>query len=125
MSTEPKEDKENTLFELQQQVQEVKWEIRLIGHQIDRIFLSDSPSPPLPERTSERDVLSVLGLGEERLRRSESDLDQDQSGRDEAPRELPPNSAREGNRDESGERVTDWRMLELALDEMRRRFDNL
>jgi len=59
--------------------QEARWEVLLIGHQIDRVFLRENPALLLPERASESDAFFETFLGTGKSGKSEQESDSEQT----------------------------------------------
>jgi len=117
---------ENTSPMLDFQVQESKREIRLIGNQIDGIFLRDSPPPQLPEwLTSESASFLEPSDGTVGLRRSESDLDQDVSRSNGKRGKVPAESTGDGNRDESAVGRLELEKLAQRIEDLRRKLEQI
>jgi len=103
-----------TASENLQQFQESKRELLLIGEQVARLFLSNPPSPLLPEwNLSENDNIFETDKVEESEESSESDLERDTDDSDVAKRTVPAETTRKEARDESD--LIDQQLVKLRL----------
>jgi len=112
--------------ELLLEYQESQREIRLIGEQLDKIFLCEDLSPPLPEwLTSEKEIPRDPTDVTEENEGSESDLDQDSSVRERPRRRVPAASPSTGSSNEPDRDRTELGKLAKRIDELRRRIEGL
>jgi len=109
-----------TASERSQEFQESKRELLLIGHQVDRLFLSTPPSPLLPEwNLSERDNIFETDKVEESEESFESENDDTLNNSGPTERTVPVESARDEARDESDPISQQLVKLRLRIEDMR------
>lgn len=109
-----------TASERSQEFQESKRELLLIGHQVDRLFLSTPPSPLLPEwNLSERDNIFETDKVEESEESSESESDDTLNNSGHTERTVPVETTSEEARDESDPITQQLVKLRLRIEDMR------
>jgi hypothetical protein len=107
-----------TASECSQEFQESKRELLLIGHQVDKLFLSTDSSPLLPEwNPSERDNIFEPDEVEESEESSESDVEKTEGPRQEE-EAIPAGTTQEARRDESDPIGMQLTKLRLRIEEM-------